>query len=301
MATQRVSDKVDRLWSGGAVEPSVPPGEAGMPRKPCPRDLTDAQWAILGPLLPPAKPGGRPREGAMREVLNGLLSSLRTGAGWRPLPHDFPPHQTVYEDYTARRQDGRWAALHTTLRGRVRQRDGRERTPSAAISDRQSVETTAGGGVKGYDAGKQVEGRRRQLAVDPLGLMLAVAVHSAALQERTGAQLLPAALAAGGCPRLRLVWADGGYRGKLVARVQARCGWLLTIVQRTDAVTGGQVVPRRWVVARTVAWLGRSRRLSKDDASLPASSEAMTCVAMIQLLLVRLARPCLFRHALRWA
>ncbi len=258
------------------------------PRRAYPSDLSDAQWAILAPLLPAAKPGGRPRAADLREVVNGIFYILRTGAAWRYLPHDFPPHETVYTYYAAWRRAGTWEAIHDALRARVRRADGREASPSAAIVDSQSVKTTNRGGVRGYDAGKKVNGRKRHLVVDTLGLLLAVVVHSAALQDRDGAKLVLAKLAAGGFPRLQLLWADGGYAGKLVDWVKATWRWTLTIVKRTDDMTGFQVLPRRWVVERTIGWLTRYRRLSKDYEYLPESAETLIRVAMIHLMLGRL-------------
>jgi putative transposase len=253
-----------------------------------PSDLNEEQWALLEPLLPPAKPGGRPRSVSLRAIINALLYVLRSGCAWRMLPHDFPPWGTVYTYFRTWRKEGTWERIHETLRPQVRQAEGHDPTPSAGIIDSQSSKTTEQGGERGYDAGKKVNGRKRHIIVDTLGLLLAVVVHSAQLQDRDGAKVVLAKLT-GRFPRLKLLWADGGYAGQLVDWVLTFGGWFLEIVKRPEGSKGFQVLPRRWVVERTLAWLGRYRRLSKDYEALPQTSEALIYIAMIHLMLRRLA------------
>jgi len=254
-----------------------------------PSDLTDAEWQWIKDLIPGETGGGRHRDTDMRQVMNGILYLLRSGCSWRMLPKDFPPYTTVHEYYRRWRKDGTVIRIHDALRRQVRTEAGRDPEPSAGVIDSQSTKTTEVGGEHGYDAGKKINGRKRHLLVDTMGLVLMVVVHTANIQDRDGARLL-LAKAKGLFPRLQRIWADGGYAGKLIGWLQETCGWVLEIIKRSDAVKGFKLLPRRWVVERTFGWLGRYRRLSKDYERLPGSSEAMVYWAMTRLMVRRLAR-----------
>src|SRR5262245_18425900 len=258
-------------------------------RKPYPSDLSDEAWALLKPLLPPPLAVGAPRRTDFRELLDAIFYVLSTGCAWHALPHDFPPEGTVRDYFHRWRRCGVWAAINDALRRQVRQAEGRDQEPSAGIVDSQSAKGTRTSGTKGYDAGKRVKGAKRHLLVDTLGLLLCVVVHPANIQDRDGAKVV-LSKARGLCPHLRLIWADGGYAGKLVAWVSSVCGWVLEIVKRNDTAQGWVLLPRRWVVERTFGWLSQCRALARDYDYHAATSEALIQVAMIHLMLRRLAR-----------
>jgi putative transposase len=258
-----------------------------LPRQAYDSDLTDDQWAVLEPLLPAVVPAGAPRTTDLREVTNAILYRLHNGCAWHSLPHDFPAEGTVRDYFHCWRRQGLWQQINDTLRRHVRQAEGREAEPTAAIIDSQSVKGSRTSGVRGYDAGKKVKGTKRHILVDTVGLLLCVVVHAANIQDRDGARLV-FERARRTFPTLRLVWADGGYAGKLIVWLQALCGWILEIVKRSDDVKGWVLLPRRWVVERTFAWLSQCRVLARDYEYHAEASEAWIQIGMIHLMLRRL-------------
>lgn len=263
--------------------------DAQSPRKPYSTDLTNPEWGLLAPELPPPESVGAPRTTNLREVVNAILYRLHNGCAWRALPHDFPPEGTVRDYFHRWRRTGLWQHINDVLRRQVRKAEGRNEEPSAAIIDSQSVKGTRTSGLKGYDAGKKVKGTKRHVLVDTLGLLLCVVVHAANIQDRDGAKLV-LSKARGLFPTLRRIWADGGYAGKLIAWVLLMCHWVLEIVKRSDTAKGWVLLPRRWVVERTFGWLSQCRALARDYEYHPETSEALIQVAMIHLMLRRLAK-----------
>ncbi len=239
------------------------------------------------PLLP-VSAVGRPRVLSLRPVINAILSVSKTGCQWRQLPREFPAWSAVYYYFYNWSRDGTWERLHDRLRARLRQKGGRHTPPTGVCLDSQSVKCTAVPGTRGYDAGKKVNGRKRHLLVDTLGLLLAVVVTAASVQDRDGAGWLLGHLP-GSCKKLRKIWVDGGYAGRLVDWVAERFAFCLEVGLRPKERKGFVLLPHRWVVERTFGWLNHSRRLSKSYERLTRSDAAGIYIAMTRIMLNRLA------------
>jgi putative transposase len=254
-------------------------------------DLTDNEWQLIEYCFPKPSKRGRRRRHPYRELLNGVFYLVRTACQWRNLPKDFAPWRTVYHYFRLWKCNGLWKQVHAHLRDQVRLVEGHERQPSAGILDSQSVKSTECSDQRGYDAGKKVNGRKRHVLVDTLGLILLVLVLPASIQDRDAArQLLGTFFQQKTRRRVKQIWADGGYAGALVALARRLWHCTIEIVKRTDA-HAFRVLPRRWVVERTFGWLGRYRRLNRDYERQAQTGEVMVYLAMIRLMLTRLGKP----------
>lgn len=261
-----------------------------MERNPYPSDVTDEQWKLVEPLLPDAKPGGRPRKTNLRQVLDAIFYLNRSGCQWRMIPREFPPWRTVYNYYRDWIRLAVWPEVLAALRADARVGEGRDPDPSVGAVDSQSVKTDEGGEEVGDDAGKKIKGRKRHVFVDSMGFLLAVLVTAASVDDAQAAKELFRRAESEAFPRLQTAYADGKYHNRsLYEWMDQQGAYRLIVVRRPEGAKGFVLVPKRWVAERTLSWLNRNRRLSKDHERLIETSEAMVQVAAVQMLVNRLA------------
>jgi transposase len=276
---------------GAASAPATRPRKPGSkPAQRYPSDVSDAQWSLIEPLLPPPASSGRAEKHPRREIVNAILYLDRAGCAWRMLPKCFPPWETVYWHWARWKTDGTTDRVHDALRDRLRDTQGRDPMASAGVADSQSLRgaDTVAADQRGYDAGKRVNGTKRHIVVDTLGLLLVIMVTAASVQDRDGGRRLLDRLRFA-MPSVALVFADGGYAGRLVCWAKDKLRLVIEVVRKPEGQRGFAVLPRRWVVERTLAWLMRCRRLVRDYERLPDSHETMVKWAMIGLMTRRLA------------